>query len=63
LEDEDQGEAVSLDYQDLLSAHADEAGNLVFVTIRLPAATKLPEHTHAFIILDVFSISQELLPR
>ena len=59
--DADRDEAVFLDYHALLQAQADAEGNLATITLRLPAGTKLPDHTQAVVLLDVFPLAVEAL--
>ncbi|MDR3574495.1 MAG: PQQ-binding-like beta-propeller repeat protein [Anaerolineaceae bacterium] len=52
-------EAVFMDYQALLSAQADQSGNLSQVTLNLPAGTALPKNFQAYVILDVFPLADK----
>jgi hypothetical protein len=56
LVDADQTTPVFLDYHALLSTTADKLGNLVTVTLKLPAGTQLPAHLRAYVMLDVFPV-------
>ena len=63
ITDADAGTAVNLDYRLNLSSQADANGNLASVTLNLPAATRLPARIKAYVILDVFPISQQMITK
>ncbi|HMD89028.1 MAG TPA: hypothetical protein VKF38_07685, partial [Anaerolineaceae bacterium] len=52
-------EAIFMDYHALLSTQADSSGNLSEVTLRLPAGTILPKDFRAYVILDVFPLTNK----
>jgi hypothetical protein len=48
---------ISMDYAALLSAQADQAGNLKSASLRVPAGTRLPANIEAYVILDGFPLA------
>ena len=63
LSDADAQTAVNLDYHTSLASQADANGNLESVTLTIPPSVVLPVHMKAYIILDVFPISQQLISK
>jgi hypothetical protein len=50
-------EVVSMEYASLLSAQADQAGNLKSASLRVPAGTSLPANLEVYVILDGFPLA------
>ncbi len=61
LIDDARTEALGLSYRDRVTARADDAGNLSQITLTIPPGTRIPAHTEAVVLLDVFPIYRQRL--